>query len=113
MKLRSFKWGGVDDPTHVVIDIELASEAELQKMMQFLNWLEREEGNIPVDRSQELQEDYEANKPNLCPHGMNPVSCFDPRCRQAPTMRRTISNDRPIPREESLDLLRKRARGDW
>jgi hypothetical protein len=109
MKLRGFKWGGVADPTHVVIDVELASEDEVRKMIQFLNWLEREEEGIPVDKAQELQEDYEKNKPNLCPHGMNPASC--PTCIMAPQPRKPTFEGRST--DSASFGRRERNRKGW
>ena len=108
MKLRSFKWGDAKDPAHVVIDVELASLEEVTKMIEFLNWLEREGEGIPVDKGQELQEDYEKNKPNLCPHDMNPVSC--PTCMMLPR-RPTGSTET---RERQLkQMLSERKRNGW
>lgn len=116
MKLRGYRWGGADDPAVVTLVLELASRDEVNKMRRFIDWLEREKDGIPVDDQQERAEEYEKNKPDLCPHGMNLVSCPDVECMRE--MRRRAQMrvmdkraQRVLSREEELQGVLKRQRG--
>lgn len=83
MKLLKAKWmdEGADPPNRVGLVFELESEREVMRMQEFIDRLEREEDGFAVDRVQEAQDEYEKNKVNLCPHGMNPSTCFELACR--------------------------------